>query len=90
LLKLKKEVKVKDEKITVEKLREVGYEYLGKMCVDNSRHEPNQLWRWRDELIIYDPEEQQVIYRQFNEPRYQCNYTNEQTSDLHVGERRSN
>lgn len=78
----------KPETVTEEQLAEKGFEYLGEFGCCNKQHKANQLWRWRDELIIYDPEAQRIIWREFNEPRYQENYFNHQTSDLHVGERR--
>lgn len=78
----------KAEIVTEEQLAEKGFEYLGEFGCCNKQHRANQLWAWRDELVIYDPEDQRIIWREYNEPRYQCNYTNVPTTNLHVGERR--
>lgn len=78
---------MKPDKITEQQLSEIGYEYLGEMCGETKLHKPNQLWRWRDELIIYDPEEEMIIWREYNEPRYQTSLTGK-TGSLAVGERR--
>lgn len=63
--------------ITEEQMSEIGYEYLGEYGVATKEHRSNQLWRWRDELVLYDPEEQRIVWREFNEPRYQCDYKKE-------------
>jgi len=79
---------VETKKITEQQMSEIGYEYLGEYGVANKEHRANQLWRWRDELVLYDPEEERIVWRETNEPRYQCDYFHKGTSDLHVGERR--
>lgn len=56
---------------TEQELRNIGYMYLGEYGVSTKDHPANQLWRWRDELIIYDPEENTIVWRAFNEERYQ-------------------
>lgn len=56
--------------ITEKELIEIGYVYLGEYGGAPPSHRANQLWRWRDELIIYDPEEERIVWRAYNEPRY--------------------
>lgn len=72
---------------TEQELFEIGYIYLGVLGGETKSQLPNQLWRFRDELIIWNPEDGTIVFREYNEPRYQCNYFNEPTTDLHVGER---
>lgn len=79
---------MKPAKITEDELQKIGYEYLGEMCCETKLHTPNQLWRWRDELIIYDPETQTVVWRWYNEPHYQCDYFGQGTGTFAVGEGR--
>lgn len=57
-------------KLSEKDLVKKGYLYLGEYGVSTKVHPANQLWRFRDELVIYDPEEQRIVWRQFNEPRY--------------------
>lgn len=71
------------EKITEQQLSEIGYEYLGEYGSACKEHRANQLWRWRDELVLYDPEEQRIIWRETNEPRYQRTFVR----PTHLGER---
>jgi len=59
------------KKTTEQDLVNAGYDYLGPYGQATRDREPNQLWRKHDELIIYDPEEERIIWSQFNEPRYQ-------------------
>lgn len=58
-------------KITEKELSEYGFLYLGEYGVSTKTHRANQIWRCYDELIIYDPEEERIVWRAFNEPRYQ-------------------
>ena len=58
-------------KITERELLDKGFTYLGEFGVCNKCHRANQLWRLWDEMIIYDPEDQRIIWRQLDEPRYQ-------------------
>lgn len=76
----------KVETVTEEELTQKGFEYLGEFGCCNKQHRANQLWRWRDELIIYDPEDQRIIWREYNEPRYQFSLTGK-TGTLAVGVR---
>lgn len=62
---------MKTKQYTELDLKGLGYVYLGEYGVSNKDHPANQLWRWRDELILYDPESQEIIWRQWNEPRFQ-------------------
>lgn len=78
---------MKNQTYSEQELFDLGYVYLGVMGGETKSQTPNQLWRFMDELIIYDPETQTIIFREYNEPRYQCNYFNEQTGDLSVGRR---
>ena len=59
------------KKITEQELFDKGYIYLGEYGAATKDHQANQLWRWRDELILYDPEAEMIIWREFNEPRFQ-------------------
>ena len=68
-------------------MSEIGYVYLGEYGNTTKDHRANQLWSWRDELVIYDPEEERIVRRETEEPRYQKNYFNEKLVGLHVGER---
>lgn len=78
---------MKTTKYTEQELFEIGYEYLGVMGGSTKDHEANQLWRFRDEMIIWNPEDGSIIYREYNEPRYQQNYYGEKIGDLSVGRR---
>jgi hypothetical protein len=77
----------KVETVTEAQLTEKGFEYLGEFGCCTKQHKANQLWAWRDELVIYDPEEERIIWREYNEPRYQENYTNKPNGSLSVGRR---
>jgi hypothetical protein len=66
------------KKMTEQQLIDAGYDYVGK-------HGNNELWRKRDELIIYDPDEERIVWSAFNEERYQ--FGSGRTGDLHIGER---
>ena len=59
------------KKTTEQELHDIGYIYLGEYGGATKDRKANQLWRWRDELIIYDPEEEMIIWREWNEPRFQ-------------------
>jgi hypothetical protein len=67
----------KVKSITEQQMSEIGYVYLGEYGVATKEHRANQLWRWRDELVLYDSEEERIVWREYNEPRYQCDYTNQ-------------
>jgi hypothetical protein len=78
---------MKTKTYTEQELFELGYVYLGVMGGSTNDHESTQLWRWRDELIYYSPDSQEITWREYNEPRYQCNYYRQPTTNLGVGER---
>jgi hypothetical protein len=72
--------------ISEQELREQGWMYLGEYGIKDSKiHVPNQLWRKDDELIIYDPEIERILFREFNEERYQ--YGSGCRCSLSVGKR---
>jgi hypothetical protein len=79
---------MKQKTYTEQELFDLGYVYLGVMGVPTNGNEATQLWRWRDELVYYSPELQEITWREYNEPRYQCNYYREPMSNLAVEERR--
>jgi len=53
--------------ILAQEMHEMGYVYLGEMAPLINGHQQRQLWRWRDELIIYSPEDQEISWRQSSE-----------------------
>jgi len=61
---------MKKIKVTEKDLQDIGFIYLGELGCCCKQHRANQLWRWRDELVIYDPEEETVVWRTYNESRY--------------------
>jgi hypothetical protein len=58
-------------KTTEQDLLNGDYVYLGVYGVAPEGVKPNELWRRHDELVLFDPEEERIIWKQLNEPRYQ-------------------
>ncbi|MEI6529700.1 MAG: hypothetical protein WCN88_04910 [Candidatus Falkowbacteria bacterium] len=54
-------------KHTEQEMRDLGYVYLGESSPNTKDHRANQLWKWRDELVIYNPEEERIIWRETDE-----------------------
>jgi len=82
---------MKPNQLSEDDLIKQGYEYLSEYGTPTKEHLSNQLWRLNDDLVVYDPEALRIIAtypQEKKQPRYQKNYFNEKTSDLHVGERR--
>ena len=57
-------------KYSEQDLKDKGFVYLGEFGCCCKQHRANQLWRFRDELIIYDPEDEHIIWRAYDKPRY--------------------
>ncbi len=53
--------------ILAQELSEIGYEYLGELVALVNGHQQRQLWQWRDELVIYSPEDKAITWRQSGE-----------------------
>ena len=59
------------KKTTEQDLLNAEYVYLGEYGYSTESRQANQLWRKHDELILYDPEEERIVWSQFDEARYQ-------------------
>lgn len=55
------------QKISKQEMSDRGYVYCGETCNSNHKKQANQYWWWRDELIVYDPENEIICWRQYDE-----------------------
>lgn len=58
--------------MTRSEMKAIGYEYVGPMG------DGNELWRWRDELVLYNPDTEEITWREYQKPTQTTYYLNGQ------------